>query len=72
MAESIPTLKSPRVNYIFISDNFFIKRKGYLSKNAFRLFLWSGLWKLKRIDSFPIIVNSEHTSYIFYSESVTF
>ena len=37
VAESIPTLKSPRVNYIFISDNFFIKRKGYFLKERVRI-----------------------------------
>ena len=37
MTESMPMLKSSRVNYIFISDNFFIKRNGYFRKERIQI-----------------------------------
>ena len=37
MIESIPMLKSSRVNYIFISDNFFFKRNGYFLKKRIEI-----------------------------------
>ena len=37
MTESMPMLKSSRVNYIFISDNFFIKRNDYFVKEPIQI-----------------------------------
>ena len=37
MTESMPMLKSSRVNYIFMSDNFFIKRNGYFAKEPIQI-----------------------------------
>ena len=37
MKESMLMLKSSRVNYIFMSDNFFIKRNGYFAKEPIQI-----------------------------------
>ena len=37
LIETIPMLKSSRANYIFISDNGFIKRNGYLFKERIQI-----------------------------------
>ena len=37
MTESVSMLKSSRANYIFISDNGFIKRNGYLTKKRIQI-----------------------------------
>ena len=37
MTESMPMLKSSRANYIFISDNGFIKRNGYFFKERIQI-----------------------------------
>ena len=37
MTESMPTLKFSRANYIFISDNGFIKKNGYFFKERIQI-----------------------------------
>ena len=37
LIETIPMLKSSRANYIFISDNGFIKRNGYFFKERIQI-----------------------------------
>ena len=60
MTESMPMLKSSRVNYIFISDNFFIKRNGYFVKERNQIVFMKWPVNIENIYSFLIITNSEY------------
>ena len=60
MTESMPMLKSSRVNYIFISDNFFIKRNGHFLKERIQIVSMKWPVNIENICSFLIIINSEY------------
>ena len=59
MTESMPMLKSSRVNYIFIYDNVFIKRNGYFLKERIQIVSMKWPVNIENIYSFVIIINSE-------------
>ena len=65
MTESMPMLKSSRANYIFISDNGFIKRNGYFFKE--RIHIVSMKWPVN-IETYLQF----HVNRIFWAHPFTY